>query len=101
MIRLVVLLILIYLFNIVDYCQTVYAISNFGLGVELNPIARFFFEHDRAWSFKLVVTMLFLIAIGIIVKIDRKQIWAVYFLTAFYFLLIVHNFFMLVQMGIF
>jgi hypothetical protein len=73
MIKTIILLIFIYLFNIIDYCQTVYAINLFGLGVELNPIARFFFEHDCEVLSKLVFVPVVLVIMGIIIHFDKRQ----------------------------
>ena len=101
MIKTIILLITTYIFNLIDYWQTMYAISHFGLGVEANPIARFLFEHNCAEAVKLIVPLIILIILGFIVKIERKMIWAVYFLTAWYLLAILHNFAMLIQMGLF
>ena len=100
MIKTIVLLIITYIFNLIDYLQTAYAIKHFGLEVELNPIARFLFEHDCASVFKIIVPAILLISLGFIVKIERKQIWNVYIICMLYFLLIMHNFAMLIKMGL-
>lgn len=101
MVIVVTLLIVIYILNLIDYCQTAYAIQHFGLGVEINPIMRFIFRHNCEIVFKVILPAILLIALGFIVKVDRKQIWKVYFLAALYFLLITHNFVMLAKMGVF
>ena len=96
----IVLLILIFALNVIDYIQTVYAIQLFGIGVEVNPIGRFLFEHNCAWVAKFIALPLMLTALGFIVKIERRQAWAVYGLTVYYFLLIMHNFVMLARVGV-
>ena len=68
----ITLLILTYIFNIIDYCQTTYAIQCFGLQVELNPVVRFLFEHNCAMAVKLTVPALAFTGLGWMVKIDRK-----------------------------
>ena len=96
----IILLILIYILNIIDYFQTVYAIQLFGIGVEINPIGRFMLSNNCAWVFKFIGVALILAAIGFIIKYDKRQKWAVYFLFIFYLLLIIHNFIMLASIYI-
>lgn len=97
----IILLILTYILNIVDYQQTVYAIQLFGLQVELNPIGRFMLGNGTAWIFKLIIVPIMLAIIGLFVKIDRKQIWAVYFVFIAFFVLVVYNFCVLIRTGAF
>lgn len=101
MIVTIILLIITYLLNIVDYLQTTYTIQRVGLRAELNPIMRYVFEHNCALAFKVILPAILLIAMGIIVKVDRKSSWTVYVLAALYLLVVMHNFAMLVQAGIF
>ena len=96
----IILLVLIYVLNLIDYCQTMYAIRLFGLQIELNPIARWLFEHNYAALFKLVVSAVALVAIGFIVNADRKQAWVVYTLFTLYCLVVLHNFSIAEKMGI-
>ncbi len=100
MIKTIILLIITYILNLIDYWQTMYAISLFGLSVELNPVTRFLFKHNCAGEVKIIVPIILLTALGFIVKAEKENIWAVYFVVIFYFLLILHNFAMLIQMGI-
>lgn len=97
----IILLILIYILNIIDYFQTVYAIQLFGIGVEINPIGRFMLSNNCAWAFKFIGVALILTAIGFIIKYDKKQSWAVYFLLIVFLFLVIHNFYQLAQVGIF
>lgn len=101
MFKIIVLLIMTYLLNCVDYMQTTYMIRQFGLCVELNPIARLLFEYDLAWTFKIIVSAIAYTAIGIIVAIERKLSWTVYLLATLYFLVVAHNFAMLAKVDIF
>ena len=48
----------------------------------------------------ILIAALILTAIGFIIKYDKKQKWAVYFLFIFYLLLIIHNFIMLASICI-
>ena len=96
----IVLLIAIYILNIIDYWQTKYAIWHFGLRVEANPIVRFLFKHNCAEIVKFIIPLVLLIWLGFIIKADKKCIWIAYFLIVFYFLLVLHNFAIFIQMGI-
>jgi hypothetical protein len=97
----IVLLSIVYILNIIDYFQTIYAVGLCGIGVEANPIGRFFLENNSAWIMKFIFVPIILTAIGIIVRIDKKQIWAVYLILVMYFALVMHNFIMLSRMGVF
>ncbi len=97
----IILLILIYILNIIDYFQTIYAIQLFGIGVEINPIGRFMLENECAWIFKFIGVPILLTAIGFIIKYDKNKVWAVYFLLTVFLFVVIHNFYQLAQMGIF
>ena len=97
----IILLTIIYALNIIDYIETVYAISFFGAGVEANPIGRFFFENNCAWIMKFIGVPIILTGIGFIIKVDKKQIWAVYLMLIVYLAVVIHNFSELIEMGIF
>ena len=96
----IILLILTYILNLIDYCQTMYAIQLFGLQIELNPIARWLFEHNCATLVKLIVPAITLVSLGFVVKADRKLVWAVYVLFTIYCLVVLHNFAMAIKAGI-
>jgi hypothetical protein len=100
MIKTIILLIITYIFNLIDYAQTICAISHFGLSTELNPIVRFLFKHNCIGIVKIIVPIILLTALGFIIKAEKENIWMVYFIVIFYFLVILHNFAMLIQMGI-
>lgn len=100
MTKTIILLIITYIFNLIDYVQTACAISHFGLSAELNPIVRFLFKHNCAGIVKLIVPIIILVIIGFMVKAEKKNIWAVYVLAAIYFLIILHNFAISIKMGI-
>jgi hypothetical protein len=95
----IVLLVLIFILNIIDYVQTVYAIRFAGIGVEANPIGRFMFKNNYEWL-KLIGVPLALAVMGIIIRTDRRFILAAYYLLIWYVCVITHNFAVLFQMGI-
>ena len=97
----VVLLIAIYILNIIDYLQTAYAIQILGIGVELNPIGRFCFEHNCALPVKLIGILIILIMVGFItIMIEPKYICVSFMLFVFYVAVVWHNFVQLEQAGI-
>jgi hypothetical protein len=96
----IILLAVLCFLNVVDYVQTVYAIQLFGLGVELNPIIRFLFEKNCEWI-KLVIAPILAVTMGLIIKLDKNQIWVVWVLLALYLGIVVNNFIVLIQMGAF
>lgn len=96
-----ILLIAIYILNIIDYLQTAYGIQMLGIGVELNPIGRFCFEHNCALPVKLIGMLIVLIVIGFItIKIEPIYICASFILFVFYVAVVWHNFVQLEQVGI-
>ena len=89
----VILLIAIYILNIIDYLQTVYAVQILGIGVELNPIGRFCLEHNIALPVKVIGMLVILSIIGIItIKIEPRYICVSYAIFVSYIVVIWHNF---------
>lgn len=99
MVKIVVLLIIIYLLNLVDYWQTTLAISLCGIGVELNPIARFLIENDYGWVVKIIVFAALLVVMGFLVHKIPSQIYMIYVLAIVFCIVVIHNFIMLTRMG--
>lgn len=100
MIKAVILLIITYIFNLIDYWQTTYAVQIFGLGVEANPVVRFLFEHNCAGIAKFIIPAILLICLGFIIKAERGLIWTAYLSFTIYLFVIIHNFIMFMKMGI-
>lgn len=97
----IILIVLIYTLNLIDYFQTVYAIDLFGLGIEANPIAIFMFENNCASVAKLVGVPTLLAIMGFIVHKYRAMIWSIYILLAIYLGVIINNFNVLFRLGVF
>ena len=95
MITITILLVITYLLNLVDYYQTIYFIEKFGLSAEVNPIGRFLLENNLADEFKFFIVPLILLGIGIIVKIDNYQKWAVYVIFCVFTFVVIWNFIMI------
>lgn len=101
MITTIVLLIATYFLNIVDYIQTAYGIQQLGLGVELNPLMRFCFEHNCALLVKLIVPLLLVLLTGFItIKIEPRFICVALCALVLYVLVVWHNFIQLAQAGL-
>lgn len=96
-----ILLVAIYVLNLIDYGQTVYAIHLAGLQVEANPIGRFLFENNYEWVAKFIVLPLLLIALGLIIKTDKRFIWGAWWLLIHFTIVVIHNFIVLIQMNTF
>ena len=89
------LLIIIYVLNIIDYIQTIYATRIFGINVELNPIGRYLLANNSAWTMKLVGVPIILVLLGFIIKQDKRQKWSLYFLLIVFIITIINNYIML------
>lgn len=100
MIQCVILLVIAYIFNLIDYWQTTRAIEYVGLCVEANPIARYLFEQGYATEVKLIVPAILFVLMGIIIKIERRHIWAAYLMVTMYLVVIINNFVVLFKLGL-
>ncbi|MEE1084289.1 MAG: DUF5658 family protein [Paludibacteraceae bacterium] len=99
MIKVIISLVIIYILNIIDYFQTIYAVSLAGIGVEANPIGRIMLESGYGWIVKLIVVPIVLIILGATINTARKQSWVVYLLLVFDFVVIINNFIVLSKLG--
>lgn len=98
MIKVIIFLIIIFILNIIDYGQTMYAVSICGLIVEANPIARFFIRSGYGWVPKFIVTPLLLALMGWLIHYEPKARWIAYVLLIFYIVVVANNFIMLAQL---
>ena len=93
------ILLITYILNVIDYLETLYLIQHFGIAVEGNPIMRFIFENQYGWVAKLIVPLVLLSAYGIIMKKDKTLLRPIGIATAFYLFLVIHNLSAIVQAG--
>lgn len=84
------ILIITYILNVIDYLETLYLIQHYGIAVEGNPIMRYLIENDCAWA-KLIVPAVLLIVCGIIAHKDRAFLKPITVATAVYAFIVVHN----------
>ena len=97
----IILLITTYFLNLIDYAQTVLCVQAFGLGVELNPLMRFCFEHDCALATKLIVPLIMVLLIGFItIKVESRYICVAMCVLILYTFVVCYNFFQLAQVGL-
>lgn len=85
------ILIITYILNVIDYFETLYLIQRFGTEVEGNPIMRYLFENNCAWVAKLIISAILLLVCGIIKKKDKTYIAPIYLAFAYYLYLTIHN----------
>ena len=91
MIKVIISLITIYILNIIDYFQTAYAISLYGISVEYNPIARWLLINDLGFVVKAVGVPLILLGMGILAHHEKHCKWAIYILLVYYIFIVMHN----------
>ena len=84
-------LILIYILNIIDYIETVYAVNNVGFIQEFNPVMQYLLEHNIAWVFKLLFIPIVLAVTHWAVKQLPKAIIVVRICAVWYALVVLHN----------
>ena len=84
-------LILLFIFNVVDYIQTVYAVEVIKIGRELNPVMIYLLKTNTAWILKLVVVPILLALTYWAIKQLPAAIWVVRALLLYYLLVILNN----------
>ena len=84
-------LILLFIFNVVDYIQTVYAVEVIKIGRELNPVMICLLKTNTAWILKLVVVPILLALTYWAIKQLPAAIWVVRALLLYYLLVILNN----------
>lgn len=100
MTKTIILLVSVYILNVIDYVQTMYAIQEVGLAVELNPIMQFLYQNNFVWPVKLVMPVVLLVIWGFIIKADKRLIWSVYILFAVYLFVVFNNFIVSIKLGL-
>lgn len=85
------ILIITYILNVIDYFETLYLIQFYGTEVEGNPIMRFIFENPYGWVAKLIVPAVLLGVYGIIAYKNRTLLRPIYVATSVYAFLVIHN----------
>lgn len=84
-------LILLFIFNVVDYIQTVYAVEVIKIGRELNPVMIYLLKTNTVWILKLVVVPILLPLTYWAIQQLPAAIWVVRALLLYYLLVILNN----------
>lgn len=88
----IIQLFIIYLLNLVDYWQTMWAVHLWGINAEANPIGRYLIENNYLAAVKIAIVPILLIALGAIVRFERRVAWMVNAMLTFYTIIIISNF---------
>lgn len=96
------ILILTYILNVIDYYETIYLIQNCGIDGELNPVMRFLVENDYAFGVKIigVAILLIIYAILLIIGKDKKHMWGAYVLLIAFSITVLSNLYFIWRAGL-
>ena len=96
----IILLVITFILNIIDYLQTSYVVNIFGAAAELNPIMQSFIETNSMWVVKLVFFPLLLVFIGWVIYKFNFGRWAAWTLAIYYYFVVMRNFYILIMAGL-
>lgn len=96
----IILLIITFILNIIDYLQTAYVVDIFGAAAELNPLMQTLIENNSMWVAKLIFFPLLLVFIGWIIYKFNFGRWAAYTLAIYYYFIVMRNFYILMMAGL-
>lgn len=85
------ILIITYILNVIDYLETLYLIQHYGIAVEGNPIMRFLVENNCVFVPKLIIPAILLLICGIFAIKDRRALSPIYLAASVYAFIVVHN----------
>ena len=94
------ILIITYILNVIDYLETLYLIQHYGIAVEGNPIVRYLVENNCVLVAKLIVPAILLLFCGIATRKDKTYIAPIYMAFAFYLFITIHNLSLIMQAGV-
>lgn len=92
-----ILLIITYILNIIDYLFTAYWIKLYGLEIELNIFAQWLFKLNIAWVFKFFVIGALMFLLGYIYRVHKKGKIAIYILFIFFIILTIYHLIILIK----
>ena len=96
----IIQLITIYILNLIDYWQTMWAVHLWGIGCEANPIGRYLIENDYIATVKITIVPILLIVLGAIVRKQRWLAWMVNVLLTYYGIIVAINFAVILICGL-
>jgi len=97
----IILLSLIYILNLIDYFQTAYLTSLFGISVEINPVAAFLITNGYWDIIKLLIIPLLIIAMWLIIRQDKQLKWFPLIVVIIYSFVVINNFYVMFRIGLF
>ena len=80
-----------YILNVIDYIFTAYWVSKFGIEIEGNPIARWMFENNVAWVFKILIVGGLTAVVGYFIKRYPNTAWIAYIPLVVYGLVVIYH----------
>lgn len=96
----ILLLIIVYLLNVIDYCQTMYAVESLGEQVEGNPVGSYIIKSGYAFTIKIVAFPLLMVVMAILTWMDDIAIYFDFLLLISFTAVVIHNFMMLASAGL-
>lgn len=84
-------LVIAYILNIIDYIFTSHWVRKFGIDIEANPFGRWMFENNVAWLFKIVISGILFIIIGIYIYHKPAYSWISYIILAAFIMLTIYH----------
>jgi len=87
----IILLIIAYILNIIDYIFTARWIELYGIDIEANPIALWMFENNVAWVFKILIVGGLFAVLGYFIHRCPKAARVVYIPLAVYGLIVIYH----------
>jgi hypothetical protein len=77
-------LVIAYALNIIDYAITAYWVNLYGYEIEANPLMRWYFENNIAWSIKIFGVGALMAVVGICIYKKPRTAWAAWVLLVTY-----------------
>lgn len=87
----ILLLIIAFVLSTFDYIETIFFISQLGIAVEGNPVARLLFEHNCAWVGKFIILPVLLWSIYHEIKKNDALFIGAVIVVALFFWVVIHN----------
>lgn len=97
----IIVLLVTYFLNFVDYLQTICMVQNLGIEAELNPTVRFWYENNCMLPAKLIIGLVVVVLIGFItIKLEPRYICMAFGVCTVFVLVVWHNFAQLMKAGL-
>ena len=84
-------LIIAYALNVIDYLFTAYWVRLYGIDIEVNPIAKWLFNHNIAWAVKFLAVGGLFALLGYFITRYQKAAWTAYIPLTAYALIVAYH----------